>query len=245
MRPFEVHSSLEGITYTYPTAEEIAVASRLGGAKARLAFARLWLSEGIPYAFRMKPALYEEVRSWLATRIGVDPKEISIIGSARIGQSLSPDDQGRPFGDTSDLDLLVVSASLFKEIVDDFNKWVYDYETHAVSPRNDRERRFWDEHIDRGPLVIARGFLDANMVPLLRSYATSVKIGQAMYLLTEKLKITPWSPQVRHASLRVFNNWGAFVRQAERSLLSLRQKVIQRIAEPDSAADTPRRAADC
>lgn len=224
MRPFEVHSTLDGITSAYPTAETIALASRDGGYKARLALARLWLSEGIPYAFRNRPAVYEELRFWMAPRLGVDPKEISIIGSARIGQSLSPDNQGRPFGDSSDIDFMAVSGSLFKEFVDDFNKWTYEYESHAISPKNDRECRFWDDHMERGPLVIGKGFIDANMVPSRKSYATAIRIAQTMYLVTEKLKITPLSPHVTHASLRVYKNWEAFVRQVEKSLLSLRQK---------------------
>jgi hypothetical protein len=160
----------------------------------------------------------------MAPRLGVDPKEISIIGSARIGQSLSPDNQGRPFVDSSDLDFMAVSGSLFKEFVDDFNKWTYEYESHAISPKNDRECRFWDDHMERGPLVIGRGFIDAKMVPSRKSYATAIKIAQTMYLVTEKLKITPLSPHVTHASLRVYKNWEAFVRQVEKSLLSLRQK---------------------
>ncbi len=227
MRPFEIHSTLQDITHTYPTVEDIAVAARSGGTKARVALARLWLSEGIPYAFRQRPAVYEEMRFWLATRLGIDPKEISVVGSARIGQSLSPDKQGRAFGEQSDLDLFAVSPSFFTEIVNDFNKWAYDYETQAVSPRNDRERRFWDDHLKRGPALIHRGFMDADMVPLLKCYAVSVKIGQAMYLLSEKLKITPLSPSVRHASLRVFSHWGAFVRQAETSLMALHQQTVQ------------------
>lgn len=245
MRPFEVHSTLEVINCAYPAADAIATASWSGGSKARLALARLWLSEGIPYAFRGRPAVYEEVRFWMAACIGVDPKEISIVGSARIGQSLSPDSQGRAFGDSSDLDFIAVSNSLFKEVVDDFNKWTYEYESHTISPRNERERRFWDDHMDRGPLVIGRGFIDANMIPLIKSYPTATRIAQTMYLVTEKLRITPSAPRVKHASLRVFNSWRAFVQQAERSLLSLRQKCIQGNAEQGNAADAPRRAADC
>jgi hypothetical protein len=236
MRPFDVPYALDNFNHVYPTAEEIAIASKFGGSKVRLALARLWLSEGIPYAFHTRPAVYEEVRSWMAARINVDPKEISIVGSARIGQSLSPDNMGKPFGDSSDLDFLAVSNSLFKALVEDFNKWSNDYESHAMSPRNVRERRFWDDHLHRGPLVIDKGFIDAKMVPLLNPYSTSVKIGQTMYLLVEKLKITPSSPRVRHASLRVFNSWEAFVHQAERSLMSIRQKGLQRTAEPISAA---------
>jgi hypothetical protein len=237
MQPFDVPESLENINHVYPTAQEISNAARFGGFKARLALARLWLSEGIPYAFHKRPAVYEEVRFWMAARIGVDPKEISIIGSARIGQSLSPDNMEKPFGDSSDLDFLAVSSSLFKALVEDFNRWSYDYESNAISPRNDRERRFWDDHLKRGPNVIDKGFMDASMVPLLNSYSTSVKIGQTMYLLVEKLKITPSSPHVRHASLRVFSSWEVFVRQAERSLTSLQQKSVKRTATPNSATD--------
>ncbi len=237
MRPFEVHTSLQTISHSYPTADEIAAASRAGGANARLALARLWLSEGIPFAFRERPAVYEAMRFWLATQICVDPKEISVIGSARIGQSLSPDTQGRPFSEDSDLDLLAVSSSLFDEIVSDFNSWAYDYEVETVSPANPRERRFWDDHIKRGPLLVSRGFLDADMVPRRQAYKTSQRIGQAMYLLVEKLKVTPSSPRVRHASLRVFRNWAAYVQQAERSMLTLRGKPDASIAEPVSAVD--------
>ena len=83
-----------------------------------------------------RPAVYEEVRFWMASRIGVDPKEISIVGSARIGQSLSADKMGKPFGVGSDLDFLAVSSSLFKDLVEDFNKWTYDYESRAICPKN-------------------------------------------------------------------------------------------------------------
>ncbi|MBP9014791.1 MAG: hypothetical protein KBG22_14405 [Smithella sp.] len=58
-----------------------------------------------------------------------------------------------------------------------------------------------------------------------------------MYLLVEKLKVTPSSPRVRHASLRVFRNWAAYVQQAERSMLTLRGKPDASIAEPVSAVD--------
>lgn len=237
MRPFEVHKCLQPISHSYPTADEIASASEAGGANARFALARLWLSEGIPFAFKERPAVYEEMRFWLATQISVDPKEISVIGSARIGQSLSPNTRGRPFGEQSDLDLLAVSSSLFDAIVSDFNKWAYDYEMGATIPHNERERKFWDDHIKRGPVLITRGFLDADMVPRREPYLISRKIGQAMYLLVQKLKITPSSPHVRHASLRVFKSWGAFVQQAERSMLALREKRAASIAEPAPAAD--------
>src|SRR5258706_3977810 len=63
-----------------------------------------WITEGIPYAFRKTPLLYEVVRSWLALSIGLHPKEITLIGSGRLGYSTDPDHFGRAFGKHSDLD---------------------------------------------------------------------------------------------------------------------------------------------
>ncbi|MFS6701099.1 hypothetical protein, partial [Staphylococcus aureus] len=75
---------------SYPDVQLIIDAAKNGGNPSKEAIARLWLSEGIPFAFKKSPALYEVVRVWLGTRLNVDPKEIHLSGSARIGQSLAP-----------------------------------------------------------------------------------------------------------------------------------------------------------
>lgn len=231
MRPFDVSPALVALLDPYPAAEALSRACAAGGRRARLALARLWLSEGIPFAFRGNPAAYEQMRSWLASRLGVDPKDITVIGSARLGHSLSPRQLGRAFSSQSDLDLTVVSADLFARLVTEFNNWTYDYESSRVAPTNRRERTFWDDHLRRGPDIIGRGFLDSKMIPLREPYRLAREIGQTMYLLREKLAATPGAPVVSHADVRAYKSWDAFARQVETSLASARVSASEGITD--------------
>jgi len=43
-----------------------------------------------------------------------------------------------------------------------------------------------------------------------------------MYLLTEKLKVTPGGPVVKRASVRAYRNWDAFARQMSISLSNVK-----------------------
>ena len=86
-RGFEVRPEVGRLRGTYPCQAKLREAIE-AGRQDRAIVARLWVAEGIPYAFRKCPALYEEIRSWLADGLDVDAKEISIAGSGRTGYSL-------------------------------------------------------------------------------------------------------------------------------------------------------------
>ena len=105
MEPFKSPDSLKELTSPYPDPQDLLEAAHSGGEPARIALAQLWLSEGIPYAFRCCPAIYESVRSWLSAQLGVHAKEISMVGSARLGKSPAPEKLGDPFDENSDLDI--------------------------------------------------------------------------------------------------------------------------------------------
>lgn len=218
MEPFKVSTHLATILNSYPDAKSLVDAAVKGGEQSKVAIARLWLSEGIPYAFRNIPALYESVRGWLGTRIGVDPKEIHLTGSARIGQSLTPMKIGAMFGDHSDLDIFIVSNNLFERMKADFNHWSYEFEGGLVQPSNDRERGFWVDNNQRGPKLIQRGFLDSKIVPNRPAYPTIKNIAQTMWLLKGKLDITENAPRVKAASIRCYVDWVSYVRQMVISL---------------------------
>ena len=180
---------------------------------------RLWLTEGFPAAFRDCSAIYEDLRGWLGVRLGIHPKEITLVGSARIGYSLAPPPQfGRPFGEHSDLDLAVVSAPLFERLVATFKTFANDYGTGALRPRSDRERGFWKANLEFGERNIPRGFLDGAKVPNLDKYAVAQEINDAMWALLKKLEATPGAPRVRRASTRVFRDWQSFIDQASLNL---------------------------
>lgn len=220
MEAFKVSTHLSTLLDSYPNARSLVDAAERGGEESKVAIARLWLSEGIPFAFKDNPALYESVRSWLGIRLDVDPKEIHVTGSGRIGQSLAPNKIGTVFGVHSDLDIFIVSYALFQRMKADFNQWSYEFETELVTPNNDRERRFWEDNNQRGVKLVRRGFLDSNMVPNRPSYVTTQSIAQTMWLLKSKLDLTENAPCVKSASVRCYQDWSSYVRQMVMSLTS-------------------------
>lgn len=213
MEAFKVSNELSDLLESYPQASKLLDAALNGGEQSKIAIARLWLSEGIPFAFKNKPALYESVRGWLAIRLDIDPKEINLTGSARIGQSLAPDKIGQKFSDQSDLDIFIVSKDLFKRMKADFNKWSYQFESGVVKPRNEREKKFWVDNNYRCPKHIQRGFIDSKLVPNLPEYPMIKNISQTMWLLIEKLNVTENAPTVKSASVRCYKSWESYVRQ--------------------------------
>jgi hypothetical protein len=221
MRAFDVSPALEPLREVYPSAEAILAAAREGDRDARYAIARLWLSEGIPHSFKTRPSLYESLRRWLARRLEVQAKEITLVGSGRQGFSLSPGpDLGRPFGEHSDLDLTVVSKSLFQRLEAAFVRWNADYSAGSIAPRHERERALWEANREAVPSGLTRGFIDPHKIPTWNRYPESQMIGQALYEAHEKLKVTPDAPAVRKLSVRVYFDWDSFVRQVAINLES-------------------------
>lgn len=218
MQSFIVSNELKPISETYPAADIVVEAAKNGGQETRSALARLWLSEGIPYAFRECPAIYEAMRSWLANNLDESAKNISLVGSARLGTSLSPSKLGAPFNANSDLDLIVISGTLFDAVRSEFCQWSRDFEDERVCPRNPTEEKFWKDNNKRGHLLIQRGFIDQKMIPNFESYPEVMNISQTMAVLVRKLMVTEHAPHPKHASLRCYSSWNAFVRQTSLNL---------------------------
>lgn len=188
---------------------------------AREIVARLWLTEGLPCAFLPFPAVYEDLRGWLASRLNVHPKEVTLIGSARIGYSLAPPPEfGRPFHSGSDLDLSIVSGDLFQRVASAFSNFSADYRSGAVIPRTPHERQLWDENLAFGMRNIPRGFFDPNKIPNFHRYPIAQQVSQSMWALKKKLEVTPGAPQVRRASTRVYGDWQSFVERVSFNLMA-------------------------
>ncbi len=217
MDPFVVENPLLNLSSQYPD----SVAFREGSAQSiavREVLVRLWLTEGIPFAFRDCPAVYDKARAWLGTCLRVCPKEITLVGSARLGFSLARASYGRAFGQESDLDLTIVSESLFREVSQTFENWRSDYETKIVQPPNDRVRALWDDNSRRGIQNVRRGFIDQWMIPNLNQYGLAQKLSQTMWVLQQKLAITPGAPKPKKASVRVYASWRSLVAQVTLNL---------------------------
>jgi len=216
MRPFSISEHCAQLIDQYPSSDMLLSVAQAMNRDERRRFIRLWLTEGIPFAFRDAPMMYETVRSWLASQFETHPKLITIIGSARIGYSLAPRPQyGRPFGVNSDLDLVVVSENIFSSLSDTFYKWKADVAVGSVQARNETERTFWEDNLSRLPKNISKGFVDAHKIPYWSRYPLAQNVANTMWMLKEILAATPIAPKIRKATVRAYRDWEALLEQME------------------------------
>ena len=68
---------------------------------------------GLPFYSSHAPDLHNQMVHAISKGLNVPPKDICVVGSARIGFSLSPEKFGQPFSEFSDIDVCVVSDTLF------------------------------------------------------------------------------------------------------------------------------------
>lgn len=218
IQPFAAPESLVGVSWPRLQPDELL---KIGGAEARAAreaLVRLWLTEGCPQVFEGHPAIWEQIRAWLASRLQVCPKDITVVGSARIGFSLAPETWGRPFGGHSDLDVAVVSPAFFSTVVETFRRWIAEYDSGTVAPRHVTERAHWDENRAFGERNIRLGFYDSNKLPTLDRYPVAQRIANTMWHLRSRLEHTPGAPKVRHASARIYRDWASLVSRVSLNL---------------------------
>ena len=195
------NSNLFKDTYTKSTEEE------------RIGIIRLWMTEGIPYAFKNNPILYEDIRAFIARQISIHPKEVTLVGSARIGYSLSKKEWGNPFDNNSDFDFMVVSDDLFGKIVKEFQAWANDIASKRILPNTSNEMSYWLENIEYLDGKIPRGFIQIRFLPYNINYPSVKKCYDAIWLLKKRLDITATIPSVSDSSIRVYSSWKACIRQ--------------------------------
>ena len=71
------------------------------------------LFDGLPFYSQHSPGLHTQLLRGLSSGLRVPKEDICVVGSGRIGFSLTPNKFGDPFDNFSDLDVVVVSSVLF------------------------------------------------------------------------------------------------------------------------------------
>ena len=84
-----------------------------------------WVFGGAVYAFDQEPEAEDLLISHLAQRLGTERGNIRIVGSAKLGFSLSPDTFSRRFSEDSDIDVIVVDRDLFDTVWHSVLRWNY------------------------------------------------------------------------------------------------------------------------
>jgi hypothetical protein len=81
--------------------------------------------KGIAYVFRDDPPADTQLKTQLATRLNVRPGNIVIVGSAKVGFSLSPDNFSAPFSNASDIDVIVIDDVSYDLLWNCLLQWHY------------------------------------------------------------------------------------------------------------------------
>lgn len=76
-------------------------------------FISKWVTERIPYIFNDDLIAYIKWKEKLSKLIKVDSKAIVLTGSSAVGISLNPHKNFKPFDDTSDIDIAIISSYYF------------------------------------------------------------------------------------------------------------------------------------
>lgn len=221
MTSFRLTEAAGAIVGTYPSADLLKKVAPELLPHEIFQFARLWLTEGIPFAFQRKPIVYEAVRDHFAMLLHIDPKAVTVVGSTRMGFSLAPGKFGEPFGDHSDLDLLIVSSQLFSQFADEFERWRQDFLAKQIQPSNANEARYWDENAKWVPKNIYAGFIDGNKIPRRKPYPVARKVGDALFRLQCRVNSTADAPRFRKVSVRIYKDWPAVMKRVNLNLRTL------------------------
>ena len=208
---FEASQIFRNFGVKFSNSERVKHLLKQGSSRDLEAFIRLWLTEGVPYAFYKSPILYEEMRIWIASYLNICPKEVGLIGSARSGFAMSGrNDFGRPFSTESDLDLCIISETYFCKIQKEFNLFKQEYESGVVVP-SPGEKKYWDGNLTFGQKNFPRGFFDGNKIPTRPQYVTARCIDLAMRELKRKISETEGIGNVKECSVRIYKDWKSLV----------------------------------
>ncbi len=94
---------------------------------------------------------YFNLRSEVAEHFGLHPNEVFVVGSAKLGFSVAPNNRYREFCDESDIDIAMVSSMLFEQFWQD----VFNYQD---------EGSFWPEY-NRFVHYLFRGWIRPDKLP--------------------------------------------------------------------------------
>lgn len=98
---------------------------------------------------------YFDLRSEVAAHFGLHPNEVLVVGSAKLGFSIVPDKEYTPFSDESDIDVALVSSTLF----DEYWNQIFSYK---------EKNPYWNEHEFIGYLF--QGWIRPDKFPNSKSF---------------------------------------------------------------------------
>jgi hypothetical protein len=222
-----------------PTAEELK--QLILALDNHRVLAKVFVLEGTPYVFENRPMKYVIFREQVADRFEIGSQDVCIVGSAKLGYSPSAHQFGRPFAETSDVDVVIISELLFyrgsKQLFETLNQ--LEPSVSAVrSARFDKSKQKPEVNLDDWLKVkdSVRNFVYQNFNPgllpqdhpLRREIFENMASTSGLFLALE--------PQVFVSKIRcrVFRNWKAAEDYYSHTLLDAKYSLKgEKQAEPE------------
>lgn len=172
--------------------------------------AKVFLLEGLPIVFSNSPMRYLIFREQVADRFEIGYQDVCIVGSAKLGFSPSPHKFGVPFSETSDVDVVVISQSLF----DQGTHALFEHINKIGPPLSFDERakpisvpaRDWRVHKEA-----VRNYVYENFNPGLLPFDHALRQQVFSNISSTSALFLALQPQVFVSKIRcrVFRNWRA------------------------------------
>ena len=152
------------------------------------------LFSGMPFSFSDRPEVHRQMVKKISRGLQVPREDICIVGSGRIGFSLSPNNFGDPFNQYSDLDVVVVSPLLFDP------SWLDILTNRRTrwSLLRERTQEHLKEHQERH--YIYRGWINPSFV------AEALGIGEQWVTTFNELSQIPYLSS-RSVQGRLYRSW--------------------------------------
>lgn len=128
-----------------------------GSREERIRFMRENLLHGAPYVFKEREADYFEFRTAIADRFGIGFHEVFIVGSAKLGYSYI---KGTQFSLESDIDVVLVSSTMFESISNMIREYDYQMLGGKVVLNETTMQRYFDFL-----RYMIRGWMRPDMLP--------------------------------------------------------------------------------
>lgn len=122
-----------------------------------------YITHGPAFVFQGDEEKYFKLKKTIAQRFELNPQNVIMIGSAKLGFSISPLKLWEPFNDESDIDMVIISPEVF----DKFWKELYDFNI-KLTDRSEEEDKQYRDFLN----YFFKGWLRPDMFPFSYSGRT-------------------------------------------------------------------------
>ncbi|MGI4899565.1 MAG: hypothetical protein ACRYFT_13430 [Janthinobacterium lividum] len=214
-----------GIVNVYSTSTEFRDYYYAISDSEKISIIRHFIINNIPYAFKEKPVLYEQLIQYFADKLEISTNDIKLIGSAKTGFSMSPPpNYGKEFGGHSDLDFSIINSDIFFTLEAEFNTWADQCKNKEISSTAKQEL-YWNQNLYEVPKYqLKNGFIDSYKIPNRSSFPTTQKLNNSLFLISTNLN-KHHSIEVKGASVRVYKSWNSFIKKLNQNIELIMNKI--------------------